>query len=180
MKLRIPYLSAVAVGLAMTAAVPSGAQAFVEAGGLECRSPGSVAFIVGAVINFECQFRPSIGGPPHRYFATIRRVGVDLGFTRDITLGWVVFAPTDVIRPGDLAGNYGGVQAGASFGVGLGGNALVGGSNNSFALQPLSGQAQAGLNVAAGFEGLELRSAEPPPYVPHYTSHHRIHHHHRH
>lgn len=177
MKLRIPYLSAVAVALAMTAAVPSGAQAFVEAGGLECRSPGSVGFIVGTVINFDCLFQPSIGGPPQHYVATIRRVGVDLGFTNGIALGWAVFAPTNVIHPGDLAGNYGGVQAGASFGVGLGGNALVGGSNNSFALQPLSGQAQAGLNVAAGFEGLELRPAAPPPY---YAPRHHVHHHHRH
>jgi hypothetical protein len=43
-------------------------------------------------------------------------------------------------------------------GVGVGANALVGGSRNSFALQPLSVQGQTGLNVAAGVARLELRA----------------------
>jgi hypothetical protein len=34
---------------------------------------------------------------------------------------------------------------------------LVGGSNNSIALQPLSLQGQVGVNIAAGLESLELR-----------------------
>jgi hypothetical protein len=51
------------------------------------------------------------------------------------------------------------VSGSASVGVGLGANALVGGSNNSVALQPLSVQGQVGFNVQAGLEGLELRSA---------------------
>ena len=59
--------------------------------------------------------------------------------------------------PGDLSGNYAGAQGSASVGVGVGGNALIGGSNNSIALQPLSVQGQVGLNVAAGLESLELR-----------------------
>ena len=50
-----------------------------------------------------------------------------------------------------------GAQGSASVGLGLGGNVLVGGSNNSIALQPLSVQGQVGLNVAAGLESLELR-----------------------
>ena len=60
-------------------------------------------------------------------------------------------------RAGDLSGNYAGAQGSASIGVGAGGNVLVGGSNNSIALQPLSLQGQVGLNVAAGLESLELR-----------------------
>ena len=51
----------------------------------------------------------------------------------------------------------GGGAASATVGVGLGANALVGGSGNTIALQPLSGQAQTGLSVAAGIAGLELR-----------------------
>jgi len=34
---------------------------------------------------------------------------------------------------------------------------LIGGSNNTIALQPLSVQGQVGLSVAAGLESLELR-----------------------
>jgi hypothetical protein len=38
---------------------------------------------------------------------------------------------------------------------------LVGGSNRSFALQPLSVQGQAGLNLAVGVADLQLQAARP-------------------
>ena len=65
-------------------------------------------------------------------------------------------APTDRLGRGELAGNYGGVGANASVGVGGGGNFLVGGPANSYALQPISLQGQTGLNVAAGIAGIDL------------------------
>ena len=68
-----------------------------------------------------------------------------------------MFAPVARLGPGDLAGTYAGAQGSASFGVGGGGNVLVGGSNNSIARQPLSLQGQIGVNIAAGLESLELR-----------------------
>jgi hypothetical protein len=155
----------------LMATAPTGAQASVEVGGLTCRSVGTVGYVVGAVLNFNCVFVPSVGGPPHRYVGVIQRIGVDLGFTQGVSIGWVVFAPTAVIHPGDLAGNYGGVQGNASVGLGGGANALVGGSNNTFALQPVSAQAQVGLNVSAGVTGLALRSIDGP--VAHRVRHHR-------
>jgi hypothetical protein len=175
MTLRTTCLSAFAAAMLM-ATVPTGAQANVEVGGLTCRSAGGVGYVVGAVFSYDCVFVPSSGGPAHRYVGVIRRVGVDLGWTNGVSIGWVVFAPTGAIHPGDLAGNYGGVGGNASIGVGGGANAMVGGSNNSFALQPVSAQAQSGLNVAAGFAGLELRSAYG--YAPGYGRHHARHHRH--
>ena len=172
MTLRTTCLSVIATAMLMATA-PTGAQASVEAGGLTCRSAGATGFVVGAVLNFECVFVPSVGGPPHRYVGVIHRFGVDLGVTQGVSLGWVVFAPTAVIHPGDLAGNYGGVQGNASVGVGGGANAMVGGSNNTFALQPVSAEAQTGLNVSAGVTGLELRSADGP--APRHVRHHRRH-----
>jgi hypothetical protein len=80
-----------------------------------------------------------------------------------------------VIHPGDLAGNYGGVQGNASVGVGLGANALVGGSNNSIALQPVSAEAQTGLNVSAGLTDLELQSVDRPASPRVRRRHHRHH-----
>jgi hypothetical protein len=153
MKRIVPALTAAVM---MTALLPSSAQAWVQAGRLDCRSAGGATFVVGAVVQFRCMFYPAYGGRPHRYFATLHRLGVDLGFNNGVGLGWSVFAPTRYIGRGDLAGNYGGVQANASVGIGAGANALVGGSNNSFALQPFSGQAQSGLNVSAGVAGLTL------------------------
>jgi hypothetical protein len=87
----------------------------------------------------------------------LRRAGVDLGFNQQIVVAWAVWAPSSGPPRRDLAGNYGGGAASATVGVGLGANALVGGSGNTIALQPLSGQAQTGLSVAAGVAGLELR-----------------------
>jgi hypothetical protein len=158
------------------ATVPTGANANVEVGGLTCRSPGGVGYVIGSTLNFQCVFVPSGGGPAHHYLGVVRRIGVDLGVTQNVSLGWVVFAPTGVIHPGDLAGNYGGVGGNASVGVGVGANALVGGSNNTFALQPVSAQAQAGLNVSAGLADLELRPAVGPAPAPRHSRHR----HHRH
>jgi hypothetical protein len=128
----------------------------VQVGVLECRGGASIGFVVGSVTNLGCVLRID-GMPEDRYVATIRKVGVDLGITQESALTWAVFAPSVRLGPGDLSGNYGGAQGSASVGVGVGGNALVGGSNNSIALQPLSVQGQLGLNVAAGLESLELR-----------------------
>lgn len=169
MTLRTTLLSAIAVAT-VVAAAPSGVQANIEAGGLVCRSAGGVGYVVTSVLNLDCVFTPSVGGPAHRYTGVIHRYGVDLGVTHNVALGWVVFAPTGAVAPGDLAGVYGGVQGNASVGVGAGANALVGGSSNSFTLQPVSAEGQTGLNVSAGVTDLELQPIGPAP-------HHRRHHH---
>jgi len=134
----------------------SAQQRMVRVGVLECRGGASIGFVVGSVTNLGCVLRAE-GMPEDRYVATIRKVGLDLGITQETALAWGVFAPVDRLGPGDLAGDYAGAQGSASVGVGLGGNVLVGGSNNSIALQPLSVQGQVGINVAAGLESLELR-----------------------
>ena len=128
----------------------------VQIGVLECRGGASIGFIVGSVTNLGCVLRAD-GMPDDRYIATIRKVGVDLGITQESALAWGVWAPVARLGPGDLSGNYAGAQGSAAIGVGVGGNALIGGSDNSIALQPLSVQGQVGLSVAAGLASLELR-----------------------
>ena len=128
----------------------------VQIGVLECRGGASVGFIVGSVTHLGCVLRVD-GMPEDRYIATIQKVGLDLGITEETALAWGVYAPVAQLGPGDLSGNYAGAQGSAAVGVGVGGNALVGGSDNSIALQPLSVQGQVGLSVAAGLESLELR-----------------------
>ncbi|WP_291867534.1 DUF992 domain-containing protein [Bradyrhizobium sp.] len=128
----------------------------VQVGVLECRGGASVGFIVGSVTNLGCVLRAD-RLPEDRYVATIRKVGLDLGITQESALAWGVFAPVARLGPGDLVGNYVGAQGSATLGVGVGGNFLVGGSNNTIALQPLSVQGQVGLSIAAGLESLELR-----------------------
>jgi hypothetical protein len=149
---------AAAVMLVFASAMPASAQQ-VQAGVLECRSGGTIGFIVGSVTELSCLYRPDYG-PRQAYRATITRAGVDIGATAISALTWAVFAPTVQIGLGDLSGNYGGVAAGATVGVGLGANVLYGGSNNSVALQPLSVEGSIGLNVFAGIAGMALRFGE--------------------
>jgi hypothetical protein len=128
----------------------------VRAGILQCQGGQNVGFVVGSVTSLECVFQ-SEGRRPEPYIATVRRYGVDLGFTDQTRFSWAVNAPAGRVARGDLAGNYGGVGANASVGVGFGGNFLVGGPQNSYALQPISVQGQTGLNVTAGIADIELQ-----------------------
>lgn len=151
---RFSLLPALAVMLLASGAAAQ--QQPVQIGVLECRGGASVGFVVGSVTNLGCLLR-SAGRPDQPYVATIRKVGLDLGITQETALSWAVFAPVVNSGIGDIAGNYAGAQGSATFGVGLGANVLVGGSQNSVALQPLSLQGATGLSVAVGLESLELR-----------------------
>jgi hypothetical protein len=88
----------------------------------------------------------------------IRRFGLDVGATQRGILTWAVLSDGSV-APGSLAGSYVGVAAEATVGAGIGANVLVGGSNRSIALQPLSVSGQTGLNFALGVGDFELRAA---------------------
>ena len=165
-------------GLAITALVASlgSARALpVRAGILQCQGGQNVGFVVGSVTSLDCVFQGE-GRRPEAYVATVRRFGVDLGFTEQTQFSWAVNAPEGRVGRGELAGNYGGVGANASVGVGFGGNFLVGGPQNAYALQPISVQGQTGLNVAAGIAGVEL---EPVGFARGGPRHHWHHHHHR-
>jgi len=152
-----PSTVALATALAASALSVSvaSAQERIQVGVLECRG-GTDSFVVGSVTRLDCMFQPASNAPAERYNATIRRVGVDLGFNQQVAVAWAVFAPTRGYQRGDLTGTYGGASASATFGVGVGANALVGGSNNTIALQPVSLQGQTGLSIAAGVAGMEL------------------------
>jgi Protein of unknown function (DUF992) len=145
-----------------------------RAGILQCEGGQNVGFVVGSVTSLECVFQ-SEGRRPEPYVATVRRFGVDLGFTDQTRFSWAVNAPTTRVGRGNLAGNYGGVGANASVGVGGGGNFLVGGPQNSYALQPISVQGQTGLNVAAGVADIEL---QPVLFGRGGSHRHYRHHHH--
>ena len=152
---RYLVLAGIAASLLASSAQAQAPMDRVRVGVLECRGGASIGFVVGSVTNLGCVLRVE-GVPEDRYVATIRKVGLDLGITEETALAWGVFAPVARLGPGDLAGTYAGAQGSASFGVGAGGNVLVGGSNNTIALQPLSVQGSVGVNIAAGLESLEL------------------------
>jgi Protein of unknown function (DUF992) len=142
-----------AVG-ALIPGTPARAQG-VQVGNLTCNVASGFGFIFGSSRAINCTFAPA-GGPPQHYVGSIDRFGVDIGYIQGGVLIWTVVAPTANVAPGSLAGTFGGVTGSATVGVGLGANVLVGGSNNSVALQPLSIQGTTGLNVAAGVAAMTL------------------------
>jgi len=151
---------ALLLGLAAAAslAIASSAQAQpgVKVGVLSCEVSGGWGFVFGSSKEMNCTFAPT-AGEVERYTGTINKYGVDVGYTRGGIMVWAVFAPGQVGH-GALAGNYGGVTAGAAVGVGANAHALVGGANN-ITLQPVSIEGQTGLNVAAGVAGVTLAPA---------------------
>jgi hypothetical protein len=144
-----------AVALAALAA-PSAQAADVEIGVLTCKVDGGVGFVFGSTKDLDCVFEGINGGKDH-YLGSINKYGIDLGFTGASMIVWTVLAPSADIERGALSGQYGGVSAEATVGLGVGANALVGGSEHGVALQPLSVQGQQGLNVAVGISELQLR-----------------------
>jgi hypothetical protein len=127
----------------------------VEVGVLTCTAASSTGYIVGSTRQLRCRFNRN--GRYEYYTGTIQKFGLDIGVTQQAEIAWAVLAPTAHLPPRSLVGSYGGVSAEATIGVGVGANALIGGSSKSIVLQPLSVQAQQGLNIAAGIASLQLR-----------------------
>jgi hypothetical protein len=144
-----------ALAVAAVLSAPAQAQSSVQSGSLTCDVSAGIGFIIGSQRSVNCTFQPT-AGPPEYYTGSISKLGIDIGVTGGAVMVWLVFAPSN--RPiGALSGTYVGGTADASVIVGAGANALVGGSNRTVALQPLSVQGQVGINVAAGVAGLDLR-----------------------
>jgi len=133
------------------------AQQRTQAGTLTCRLAPSVGLIVGSRQRMDCRFTADRGNRVERYSGTITRFGLDLGITAGGTMGWAVLSTGTGPRRGALAGTYVGASADIAFGLGVGANALVGGSNRSIVLQPVSVSGQVGVNLALGVAGLRLQ-----------------------
>jgi hypothetical protein len=140
--------------LAIAGAAPNAARADVAVGTLECRSPGGVSLIV-AFKDYSCRFYTD-WGRAYNYRGRVTSVGLQAGITRDEVLVWRVWAPTNRVDPGVLRGTYAGAHAGAAIVVGLGANALIGGSNRTVSLQPLSAEAKTGINFALAGSAFSL------------------------
>lgn len=135
---------------------PALAQANVQVGTLTCNVAGGWGFVFGSSKAVRCTFARA-GGRPEHYAGTINKFGVDIGYTQGGVLVWGVFAPSESLAPGALSGNYVGATGSATVGVGAGANVLVGGSNRTISLQPVSVEGNTGLNVAAGIASITLR-----------------------
>jgi hypothetical protein len=151
----IKFIAAVALAAAFAAP----ASANTKVGTLDCDISAGVGMVVVSQKGVKCVFTPSTTRRPEIYRGTISKYGVDVGFTSGGHMIWAVFAPTTDKLRGALAGSYVGATAEATVGAGAGANALLGGSNQTITLQPLSIQGQTGLNLAVGVGGLSLTQA---------------------
>ena len=160
MQKRFSAFAAMAVVAAMAMPGQSMAQGRERAkvGSLTCDISAGIGLIITSKKQLTCMFTPSQPGPREVYTGSITKFGLDLGATAGGEMIWAVYAPSNR-RFGALAGHYAGATAEATVGAGIGANVLVGGSDRTIALQPVSVQGQAGLNVAAGVAGLDLQPA---------------------
>ncbi len=153
--------AAAAISAAALAMVPgsANAQSRAQVGQLTCSMSASIGLILGSQKNVNCIFKGQPGQPDEAYTGTMTTVGLDVGFTTGGVIVWAVFADSNARYRGMLAGKYAGATAEVSVAAGLGANVLVGGSNRTVALQPLSVQGQIGLDIAGGIGALELHPA---------------------
>jgi hypothetical protein len=130
---------------------------WTQVGGLSCKLAPTIGLIVLSEQKMACEFTPNQPGwPVQRYAGAMTNIGIDLGVVAGGVLGWAVFASTIGPAFGGLAGTYVGASGEVTVGIGAGANVLIGGSARSVALQPLSLEGTAGLNVQLGVSGLEL------------------------
>ncbi|MBI1329785.1 MAG: DUF992 domain-containing protein [Alphaproteobacteria bacterium] len=157
MKLRnylVACAAAVAIGTVAGFAMPAEA-AGVKVGVLTCHVESGWGFVFGSSKDMRCTYKGS--GRNEHYMGTINKYGVDIGYTESSVIIWGVVAPTSDLKPGALEGDYAGVSAQASVGVGAGANALLGGFDKSITLQPLSIEGEKGVNLAAGIGAVSLK-----------------------
>ncbi len=129
-----------------------------KVGTLFCDISAGIGLIVTSKKNFTCMFMPSQHGPREIYSGTIRKFGLDLGATTGGEMIWAVYVSSKK-RFGALAGQYSGAATEVTVGAGLEANLLVGGSDRTVTLQPVSVQGRAGLNLAVGVAEIDLRPA---------------------
>ena len=143
--------------LAVAAAEPAAAQQ-VRAGLLTCDVSAGIGLIITSQKQLTCTFAPDRSGIMREdYDGTITKYGLDLGVIGGGIMVWVVFTET-VAGPGFLAGEYVGASGEASLGAGVGANVLIGGSNRTVTLQPLSLN-ELVFHRATGTPGYSLLSA---------------------
>ena len=145
-------ISGMALGLV---AAPAVAQTSTKAGILSCDVSAGVGLILAQKQTLRCIFTPASGAAS----MSIPAVSMNMasrwrGGAGASGVG--VLAPVEGVPHGALAGTYAGVGGEATAGVGLGANALIGGTGRAFSLQPVSIEGQVGVNVAGGITTVTL------------------------
>jgi hypothetical protein len=157
---RISHIFCAAIVVASTQTVIA-ADNGLQIGVLQCSVvPGTrVNLIIRSTADVVCQFNNN--GTIEKYKGeTGIGLGLDLSFKSDEKMHFAVFAASSDVSSGShaLAGKYVGGELSAAVGVGLGAKALIGGSNDSFSLQPLALETSTGLGISGGLGFLYIEA----------------------
>ena len=147
--------AALALGVLALLAPARAADTTVKTGTMTCHVSSGWGLVFGSSRDLRCVYTGE--GRTENYTGKISKFGVDIGYQQSGVILWAVFAPTTDLKAGALTGNYGGVTAGASAGIGGNANVLVGGSTQSITLQPVSIEGITGINLAAGIAAISLK-----------------------
>jgi hypothetical protein len=146
------------LGLVVASVPEAGAAGETKIGYLGCNVASGGYIIFGSSRELDCTYTPVGGKPVEHYKGEINKFGGDIGYLQSGVILWTVVAPSTNTGEGALAGHY----AGATASIGAGANVLVDGMHSSIALQPISVEGNAGLNVAAGVATINLDYVFPP------------------
>jgi opacity protein-like surface antigen len=150
------FIAAAAAAVMLMTAGAAQAATQVKVGVLSCTVDPGIGFIIGSSKDMTCRFKRD-GYKTERYQGNIKKLGIDIGVTGRTEIVWLVFSASNTkYGRGSLAGTYVGGSAEATLGVGLGGNWLIGGSNESIALQPWSITGTIGVNWSWTWTKLDL------------------------
>ena len=168
MTMKPAFARALGAAGVMALLAPAAALAGDRVGTLQCKLMGNSLTVLIENQQIDCTYRDSKeGAAPSHYTGVLTKVGPNISINGPGELGWGVVAETsDPIGPGALAGEYAGGGVSGKIGVGGGGALLVGGSNQTFSLQPFSIEAGSGLGWNAGVEKLTLTYAPPEEPQP--------------
>ncbi len=135
----------------------------IEIGVLTCNSVEGTRrnLLIHSTVQVKCEFKTPEGQESYTGETGIG-LGIDLNWNRSETTSFLVLGGTTDARLGahSLAGTYVGGKASATFGVGAGAAALVGGGPKNISLQPLAFEGSSGLGVAGGVGYLILKPGQ--------------------
>ena len=157
----IRFDSAAALIAILSCTSPALADGEAKVGYLSCNVASGWGIVFGSSRELQCTFTPAGGQPIEHYKGEINKFGADIGYLQSGVMLWTVFAPSNSTGQGALAGHYAGGTASATVGIGAAVHAMVGGMHSSISLQPVSVEANSGLNVAAGVASMNLDYVMP-------------------
>src|SRR5471030_2113793 len=159
------FLSTTALALAVTATLASSghAQPLTKTkyyiGSLNCNVSGSVGLIFGSSKELSCVF-VTVNGTSENYQGSIKKFGIDIGFTKAAHVMWHVYSLGTDRGAGALNGQFVGGQESLAVGASAGTSGLYGGRNNEIILESVAiTQKKSGLNFADGVAEMTLRPA---------------------